>query len=270
MLNVNTEAIQWWLGDLTEKFEENKDALTGLDLEAEHRLEHEIRGYLSEHPPGPGHGFDHHQRVRAFTTIIDIVNEADTETIKINRYAASTHDLLKEIGKGGKGPHNWEKLRELTRDLMEKAKIENRYLSRVIEVIEQHHEDDPSKRSVGNNLYEGDTNDITYLPRCFAVAQTLPQLYPTVDIVIADYTRYQINPSKPITEAGRRMFEKGKEWALPLLEDLKNKLGDSDAKPYFPFLGNQWRENKGIAPPVLKEALASYEETIPKFEKTIF
>lgn len=153
---------------------------------------------------------------------------------------------------------------------MEKAKIENRYLSRVIEVIEQHHEDDPSKRSVGNNLYEGDTNDLAYLPRIFSVAQVLSDSYPTMDRVIEDYTHYQIDPSKPVTQVGKRMFEKGKGWALPLLQDLKDKLGNSNAKPYFPFLGNQWRENKYRAPPFLKETLDAYEETIPKFEKTIF
>jgi len=261
------DPIQWWLGDLTPQFEENKHVLGDLDLEAESRLDNEIKDYLSKNPSGPGHGFDHHQRVRVFTTMIGVVNGLDIESIQICRYGASFHDILKEAGKGGKGPHKWDKLRKLTKDLMEKAKIESRYIPKVISVIEGHETDEPSERTkLGNNLYEGDTTDITYLPRCFAVAESLPNLYPTMERIIADYTSYQVNPSTPITPVGKRMFEVGKKWALPTLVNLRDKLGTENLGTYFQFLGLDWRNNKDKAPQILDETLNAYGENIPMYE----
>jgi len=259
-------SIRWWLGDLADKFEENKSVLKDLNIGTEARLDHEIRHYLSKNPSGSGHGFAHHQRVREFSTMIGITNGYDVESIKMCRYGASIHDILKEVGKGGKGPHNWSKLRELTKDLMKKAKIENKCIPIVIEAIEEHHEDEPSKRSeLGNILYEGDTVDITHLPRCFDIAQSVP-LYPTMERVIEDYTKYHINPSTPITDVGKRMFGVGKNWALPTLEKLRNKLDNEDLKPYFSFLNTKWRENINEAPEILKETLNTYNETIPHYE----
>jgi hypothetical protein len=262
-----SDSIQWWLGDLASNFEESKNVLEGLDLNAENRLSGEIRNHLSENPSGPGHGFDHHQRVREFTTIITAANGYDIESIKTCRYAALLHDLLKEPGRGGKGPHNWAKLRQLTIELMDRARIEDRYVPRVINAIEEHHEDNPLKRSGdGNSLYEGDTVDITFLPRCFDVADSLSKLYPTMSRIIYDYTDYQVNPSKPVTSVGKRMFEVGKNWALPALDDLKTKLGDKNLKPYFPFLGTRWKENISRAPEILNETLKAYEENTPMYE----
>jgi len=270
LLDINV-AIQWWLGDLSKDFENNKKVLADLDLETETRFDNEIKDYLSKNPSGIGHGFDHHQRVRTFTTIIGVVNGLDRESIQICRYGALLHDISKEVGKGGKGPHNWNKLRKLTRDLMERAKIENRYTPRVIDVIEEHHEDDPSNRSeIGNVLYEGDTADITHLPRCFTVAESLSSMYPTMDRIIDDYNHYQVNPSTPITSPGKRMFKVGKKWAIPTLYKLKDKLGDSNMKPYFPFLGFKWRENMNEAPEILRPTLETFEKTIPNYEISLY
>lgn len=261
------DPIQWWLGDLTPQFEENKDILEDLDLEAETRLDNKIEDYLSKNPSAPGHGFDHHQRVRVFTTMIGVVNGLDKESTQICRYGASLHDISKEVRKGGKGPHHWGKLRKLTRDLMERAKIEGKYVPNVISVIEEHHEDESSKRTeFGNILYEGDTTDTTYLPRCFAVAQSLIKFYPTMDRIIDDYTSYHINRATPITPAGKRMFEVGKKWALPTLDNLRDKLGTRNLKSYFPFLGLDWRVNRSKAPEILDETLNVYEGNIPMYE----
>jgi len=260
-------SIQWWLGDLTPQFEENRNVLEDVDIEAEARLNNEIEEYLSKNPSGPGHGFDHYQRVKTFTTMVGVVNGLDVEYIQICRYGAKLHDISKDVGKGGKGPHNWSRLRKLSRDLMERAKVENRYISRVIGVIEEHHEDDPSKRSnTGNALYEGDTADITFLPRCFTVAESLPTLYPTMDKIIKDYTYYQVDPSTPITSVGKRMFEVGKRWALSTLHNLKDKLGSRNLGSYFQFLGLEWRKNRNEAPEILDETLDTYEKIIPKYK----
>jgi len=263
-----SNSIQWWLGeDLVYKFNYYKGFLEGLDRNAEIRLDKKIKKYLSKNPSGPAHGLDHHHRVRSFTTIIGVANGYDTESIKVSRYAALLHDLLKKPGKGGKGPHNWSELRKLTIDLMSKATIEDRHVPRVINAIEEHHEDDPSKRSRdGNVLYEGDTVDITFLPRCFDLAESMPDLYPTMDRVIADYTSYQVSPSTPITPSGKRMFEVGKKWALSTLDSLGDKLGDRKLRPYFPFLGTRWKENINEAPLILKETLDMYSEVLPHYE----
>jgi len=261
------DSIKWWLGDWSEDFEKNKDILENLDLEAESRFDAKVIEYMSKYPVIPGHDFDHHKRVRAFTTIIGVANDESIQNIQTCRYGAMLHDQLKETGRGGKGDHNWVELRKLTKKLMENAKIDERYVPKVTDIIEEHEIDNPSKRSgIGNILYEGDTVDITFLPRCFDVAQSLPHLYPTMDRVIEDYTRYQVNPSKPITSAGERMFEVGKTWALPTLEKLRVKLGSRNLEPYFQFINTNWRKNIERTPEILKETLDTYKEVIPRYE----
>ena len=265
--DVMNDSIKWWLGYWYADFEKNKDLLEVLNPEAESRLDAELIEYLSEHPGGPGHDFEHHDRVRTFTTIIGTANNESVYNIQACRYAAMLHDHLKVVGKGGGGSHNWPELRILTKELMNNAKIDSRITSDVTRIIEEHETNDPSKRSrVGNILYEGDTVDITFLPRCFDVAQSLPKFYPTMSRIIEDYTSYQIDPSKPVTDAGKKMFKMGKEWTLPTLENLKSKLGNTNLENYFQFLNTNWRKNANRTPAVLSEALEAYEENIPHYE----
>jgi len=264
------EVLDYWLGDLSSKFNENKGLLKQLDFEKEYRLDNEIRNFIKEHPSAPGHDFSHHSRVRTFTTIIGTVNNIGTENIQICRYGAVLHDHLKEAGRGGKGDHNWSELRKLTKKLMESAKIDGRYLPKVIGTIEEHEIDNPSKRNeIGNILYEGDTVDITFLPRCFDVAQKIEEkrkgTYDRVDKFLIDYLSYQVNPSTPITSAGRRMFDKGKTWSISTLQKLKERLGDNDSSQYFNFLGTKWECNQTIAPENLREILASYNKNLPNY-----
>jgi len=46
--------------------------------------------------------------------------------------------------------------------------------------------------------------------------------------------------------------------------------GDKNMKPYFPFLGTEWRENMNEAPTILKPTLKTYEEVIPNYEISLF
>lgn len=258
--------IKWWLGDYTEKFENGRHVLDSLDFDAEARLDREIKKYTLKNLV-PGHGFDHHERVRDFATVIGIVNGADTDTIQTCRYAASVHDILKESRKGGKGSHNWSELEDLTREFMKRAKVDTNYLSCAMDVVIDHDEDNPSKRTkAGNILYEGDTVDLTHLPRCFDFAGSLPDLYRTMSRVMNDYVSYQINPSKPITPIGNRMFSLGKDWALPTLERLMIKLDDRELKPYLQFLGTEWKQNIHRAPEILKETLDTYNKIVPRYD----
>jgi hypothetical protein len=265
------DSLDYWLGDLRSKFEINKGRLLDLDVIKEARLDAEVMSFLSNHPSGPGHGFDHHDRVRTFTTLIGTVNNLRTEDIQACRYGAMLHDHLKEAGRGGKGYHNWSELRKLTKRLMENAKIENRYIPQVIEIVEGHEIDDSSKRDeVDNNFYEADTVDITFLPRCFDVAQKVEErkkgTYDRVEKFLHDYLFYQINPSTPVTAVGRRMFDKGKIWSVSSLQKLEEKLGDSSVTQYFDFLGTRWKNNQDRAPPKVKEMLTAYKENLPHYE----
>jgi len=263
------DELDYWLENLRSNFEENRKILKNLDFEKEARLDGEVKNFL-RHLSNPGHEFDHHDRVRTFTTIIGVANNVDTVNIQACRYGAMLHDHLKETGKGGKGSHNWSELRKLTKKLMENARIENRYIPKVIGIVEEHEIDDPSKRSeIGNILYEGDTVDITFLPRCFDLAQKVEEkrkgTYDRVDKWLSDYLSYQINPSTPITPAGRRMFNKGKTWSVSALQKLKERLGDTDVSQYFDFLGTEWKNNQSRAPENLREMLADYNKNLPNY-----
>ncbi len=265
------DELDYWLGNLRSNFEENKEILLGLDFEKEAKLDNEVKIFLSSHPASPGHGFDHHNKVRTFTTMTGVVNDLGIDDIQTCRYGAMLHDHLKETGRAGKGPHNWPELRKLTKNLMDNAKIESRYLPKVIEVIEQHETDDSSKRNIiGNNLYEADTVDITHLPRSFSFAQEIERkkkgTYDKADKILNDYLAYHITPATPITSVGRKMFNKGKKWSISALQKLKEDLGERDVSKYFNFLNENWKLNQKGAPQVLKGILSLYRENLPNYD----
>jgi hypothetical protein len=264
-----TDSIKWWLGDLTKSFEDNKNILKGIDLEKENRLENEVANYFSNIPYTAGHGLDHHKRVKAFASVIGVTEKLSQEDIQLCRYAAQIHDTSKVIKEGGT-EHDWKKIKELSENLMRSARVEDRYRPKILSIVQEHDKDNPSERSeLGNIVYGADTTDLTFLPRCFAFAETVEMLYlgtyNTMEKVIKDYKGLHIERSKP-TNVAKRMFEVGKKWALPTLDALRDKLGDRNLRSYFQFLNLDWRKNVERAPVILKETLDIYKDVAPHYE----
>jgi ribosomal protein S17E len=262
--------LQWWLGDLANSFEDNKNVLKEMNLEKENKLENEVANYFSTVPYIAGHGLEHHKRVKTFASVIGVTENLSQEDIQLCRYAAQIHDTSKVIKRGGT-EHDWKKIKELSENLMRNAKIEDRYRPKIFSIVEEHDKDNPSERSeLGNIVYGADTTDLTFLPRCFAFAETVetldPGTYNTMDKVIKDYKRLHIERSKPTTVASKRMFEVGKSWALPTLDVLKDNLGNRNLRKYFQFLNLDWRKNIERAPTILIETLDTYSKIIPNYE----
>lgn len=264
-----TDSIRWWLGEFADDFEENKNVLRKMNFEKEVRLEGEVADYFSTVSDTAGHGLDHHKRVKTLASVIGVVENLSQEDIQLCRYAAQIHDISKVTKKGGVG-HDWKRTKELSERLIENAKIEDRYRPKVLSIVEEHDKDDPSKRSeLGNIVYGADTVDLTFLPRCFAFAEAVETLklgiYNTMNKIIRDYKYFHIEKSSPVS-ISKRMFEVGKNWALPTLDDLKDKLGSKDLKVYFPYIGLNWKENVARAPVILKETLDIYSKFTPHYE----
>ena len=269
---LTQDKISYWLGrDSLYVFNNKKDdVLPYIQKDKECTLREKAAQVMAKNTINTGHGIDHHDRTKELSTMIAIVQGFEYQDVQKIRYASQIHDISKNLKKGGKG-HDWEKTVKISKNIMNDSGIEEDVVDEVVSIVLDHDKDDPSERGrLGNIVYEADTLELTYLPRCFQFATAVnamkPGTYTMMQGLIDDYTRYHILVSRPKTYLGKELFEKGKSWAMPALERLEETMVSNEINPYFDFLNLDWRSNIQDAPEFLNEILGDYLKQVPRYE----